>query len=67
MKRSKMIRKLTRLLQTWEGSQLDNTTSREILDMLEKEGMLPPKVKVGKNGWYNDNVWEPEGKRGKKK
>lgn len=42
MKRSKVLRKLTRLLATWEGSKLTGETSKEVLALLEKEGMLPP-------------------------
>lgn len=42
MKKSKVLRKLTKLLQTWEGSKLEGRTSKEILELLEKEGMLPP-------------------------
>lgn len=44
MKRSKVVRKLVKLLETWEGSKLEAKTAREILDLLtgKEIGMLPP-------------------------
>lgn len=45
MKRSQMLRKITRLLKTWEGSRLEGRTSKEILDLIEREGMRPPVIK----------------------
>jgi hypothetical protein len=36
-----MLRKLTHLLKSWEGSQLDGGTSKEILDLIERCGMTP--------------------------
>lgn len=44
MTRSAMLRKITKLLKTWEGCQLNGATSREILDLIEQEGMLPPPI-----------------------
>jgi hypothetical protein len=42
MKRRAMIRKIARLLKTWENCQLNEKTAREVLDLVERNGMLPP-------------------------
>ena len=54
MKRSSMLRKLTILLRSWEGSQLTGETSKEILDLIEKNGMLPPQR-------YRPHDWNERG------
>jgi hypothetical protein len=51
MKRSSMLKKITKLLKSWEGSYLNGETSKEILDLIEKEGMLPP---LNYHSFYND-------------
>lgn len=58
MKKSKIIRKLTALLRSYEDSELGPQQAREILDLLEKEGMKPPFTKqrdlgceCGCHGW----------------
>lgn len=72
MKRSQMIRKLVRHLRDWEGSRLDATCAREIIDLLEANGMLPPGAEKDKitfsnyatkevTGFsYDKYEWEPE-------
>lgn len=42
MKRSQMKRKITGLLKHWQGSILDGDTSEAILQLIEKNGMMPP-------------------------
>jgi len=42
MKRSQMKRKITKLLQSWEGSRLTGKTSEDILRLIEDNGMMPP-------------------------
>lgn len=42
MKKKDMIKKLTKLLKSWEGSELTSKTSRQILALCESSGMLPP-------------------------
>jgi hypothetical protein len=42
MKRSEMIKKITKILRTWEDCALTDKASEEILSMMEEEGIEPP-------------------------
>lgn len=58
MKRSEMIKKLEEFFNKtcyqdyWPDSE-------EVLDIIEKNGMLPPTVNIPAFG-VKDNAWEPE-------
>jgi hypothetical protein len=45
MKKKYAIRKLNKLLDSWQGSRLGTDTSKEILELLIDDlGMLPPQI-----------------------
>ena len=65
MRRSEVIQKITKILKKWEDSELNDKTSKEVLDMLEDEcGILPPfDTKLYEQTWRNDGTgheWEKE-------
>lgn len=66
MKRSNLERRILRVLKTWEGSQMEIRTAREVLDVVEKAGMLPPErtdttFYIRADCEYRGlNEWEPE-------
>jgi hypothetical protein len=58
MKRSEMIKKITKILRTWEDCALTDKASEEILSMMEEEGMMAPETD---NPWfYAPGDWEKE-------
>jgi hypothetical protein len=64
MKKRNAVRAITRILKNWEGSQLNDATSREILNKLEKLGLKPPSYKIIRewpqsDGWQHGH-WEKE-------
>ena len=42
MKKSQMIRKMMKVLKTWEDCKLEPKLAHQLLDLLEANGMLPP-------------------------
>jgi hypothetical protein len=58
MKKSKVIRKLVKLLKTFENSEMNEPEAEKVLRLLEREGMLPPEVSY-KEG-YSNCEWETE-------
>jgi hypothetical protein len=65
MKRSEAIKKITKILKTWESCELNNKTSDEILSMLEYLGMLPPfnselYAKTWRDSLTGGHVWDEE-------
>lgn len=63
-----MKRKILKLLKTWDGCQKTMETANDILDLVVKEGMLPPKsyqrdlgCECGCKGWCpKGNDWDYE-------
>lgn len=72
MKKSQMIRKMLKVLRSWEGSKMETKTARELLGVMEAAGMLPPgaeKDKITFSNYatgevtghsYEKYEWEPE-------
>ncbi len=68
MKRSEMVTYLTKLINTYEDCQLDETVANEILEGLEHMGMLPPSTNFSsaeemgfpEGTKYFENIWEQE-------
>jgi hypothetical protein len=71
MKRSEMIKKIKSIIATRGPTQPTIDTAQQVLDMLEEEGILPPKAWVvtnPDNPHYPElhdykelvNLWEPE-------
>jgi len=64
MKRSQMARKILKKLQEWEGSRLEMKTAREILDVIEEAGMMPPdRLAHLDPPCAMEFEWEPERKK----
>lgn len=59
MKRSEMIDILQKLIERSESLDIPKKLAKEILDEVEKAGMLPPKHKL-KNLKTVDYSWETE-------
>ena len=72
MKRSEMIKKMTAKLQEWEDCKITDDTSKDLLDMMEEEGVQPmtpdwewvpaPWNKGSDAGFTIKYNWEPEKK-----
>lgn len=67
MKRSEMIQKIANLISghdhnpEYDISDYDLEMSHWVLDLVEKEGMLPPEVDVVREGHdCTENIWEKE-------
>lgn len=66
MKRSKMINKIYKLLKTWDNCKIEKRTAKEVLDLIEEEGMVPPSRKIveplggGLNLITNGHFWDSE-------
>lgn len=62
MKRSEMVSAIAKELRTWEGSQLNKKTARQILTAIEKLGMRPPPCVLEEVAGvaFLGCQWEPE-------
>ncbi len=72
MKKSAVLRKMLRILKTWEGSRLEIRTAKEVLGLLEDEGVISPpttvigyalKRETGELIPVHSSAWDKEGKK----
>jgi hypothetical protein len=64
MRRSTALNEVLKILQEWEGSQLNMSTAKELLNRLEEIGMQPPLTMMRKKKKKLEllSKWEPERK-----